>query len=141
MICRAPTGSLRRFVVSMWASEDHDARSLAPRELVVPTGTMHLAIRLDAPLRLFATARSSGMRWWAERVCWRTIEAWPSRAGASAGSCGLAWRARSSELRRRSLPIGTRHWMRSGERRPQVTGLSVREYRAAAVGSPNHVPR
>ncbi len=43
-------------MVSVWASEDDEPRALAARELVVPTGAMHLAIRLDAPLRLFASA-------------------------------------------------------------------------------------
>lgn len=57
MLHRPAAPPLRPFVASLWASEDHDPPPRSLRELVVPTGDMHLAIRLDAPLRLFADAR------------------------------------------------------------------------------------
>ncbi|MDM0013605.1 AraC family transcriptional regulator [Variovorax sp. J22P168] len=57
---RAPCPSLRRFVRALWASEPAagDARAVGGgvvREHVVPTGEMHLVLRLSGPpLRLFA---------------------------------------------------------------------------------------
>lgn len=53
---RTPSPLLRPYVAALWASEDDDPAPAATRELVVPTGGMHLAIRLDAPLRIFADA-------------------------------------------------------------------------------------
>lgn len=43
-------------MVSLWASEDGDPAPQTARELVVPNGGTHLALRLDAPLRLFTDA-------------------------------------------------------------------------------------
>jgi len=53
MIQRAPRRELAPFVSRLWACEVADG---APggRELVLPTGAMHLVIRLDEPLRVFA---------------------------------------------------------------------------------------
>lgn len=49
--------ALRPFVASVWATDGGDgdagARGVA-RELSLPTGAMHVAIRLDAPLRVHA---------------------------------------------------------------------------------------
>lgn len=56
MIRRDAPPHLRPFVASLWASEDGEPTAAAARELVVPNGGMHLAIRLDAPLRLFSDA-------------------------------------------------------------------------------------
>lgn len=59
MLTRAPSPLLRPFVRVVWASdgapdERHSAAPRCARELVLPTGTMHLALRLDdAPLALF----------------------------------------------------------------------------------------
>ncbi len=56
-LCRRPRPSLRPFVDLIWASEP-DAFLVMPtrrKELVLPTGAMHLVLRLEgAPLRLFA---------------------------------------------------------------------------------------
>jgi AraC-like DNA-binding protein len=51
MIRRAPRPELLPFVSRLWASDAHLARG--ERELVLPTGAMHLVIRLDHPLRVF----------------------------------------------------------------------------------------
>jgi AraC-like DNA-binding protein len=67
MLTRVPGSALRPFVRLLWASDEGDAprRGLGARaeqrvstqqarELVLPTGTMHLALRLsDTPLALF----------------------------------------------------------------------------------------
>src|SRR5262249_22217617 len=52
---RQPRPELRPFVKSLWATErDQNPAGLrALRERVLPTGAMHLAFRLDYPLRLF----------------------------------------------------------------------------------------
>lgn len=56
-LCRRPRPSLRPFVELIWASAP-DAFLVMPmrrKELVLPTGAMHLVLRLEgAPLRLFA---------------------------------------------------------------------------------------
>jgi len=51
---RLPRRELAPFVDRLWACEASDG---APggRERVLPTGTMHVVIRIDEPLRLFAT--------------------------------------------------------------------------------------
>jgi AraC-like DNA-binding protein len=54
---RRPRPALRPFVTCFWAIDHADgSRAIAPRrEHVLPTGTMHLAIRFgEVPLRLFA---------------------------------------------------------------------------------------
>lgn len=51
MIVRAPRRELSPFVARLWASNESNA--LGARELVLPTGAMHVVIRLDRPLRLF----------------------------------------------------------------------------------------
>ena len=56
VIHRSASPLLRPYVVALWASENDDPAPRSARELVVPNGGMHLAIRLDAPLRLFADA-------------------------------------------------------------------------------------
>jgi AraC-like DNA-binding protein len=51
MLQRAPRPELLPFISRLWAADEH-----APggdRELVLPTGAMHVVIRLDHPLRLF----------------------------------------------------------------------------------------
>jgi AraC-like DNA-binding protein len=52
---RAPNALLRPFVSQIWASGGAQTAPVAPRrELVLPTGAMHLVLRLcDHPLRLF----------------------------------------------------------------------------------------
>lgn len=51
MISRAPCPALRPFVSKVWAS---DSRATpGGRERVLPTGSMHLVVRLSAPLRVF----------------------------------------------------------------------------------------
>jgi len=56
---RPPAAALRPFVQLVWASEARpgDSPALARRELVLPTGSLHLVIRLaDQPLRVFRDA-------------------------------------------------------------------------------------
>jgi len=58
MIRRLPSRPLRPFVSLLWASggDDSDQVALLPseRELVLPTGAMHLVFRVSSdPLRLF----------------------------------------------------------------------------------------
>ena len=62
VISRLPIPPLRPFVASLWASEDHEPPLESARELVVPTGSAHLAVRLDAPLRLFEGPSDAGGR-------------------------------------------------------------------------------
>jgi AraC-like DNA-binding protein len=53
-IRRAPRPELALFVARVWATDGQTGRETAgDRELVLPSGAMHLAIRLDEPLRLF----------------------------------------------------------------------------------------
>jgi AraC-like DNA-binding protein len=59
LVTRTPTAALRPFVKALWASEETlGAGSSGPaRELVLPTGLMHLAIRISGPpLRVFGDA-------------------------------------------------------------------------------------
>src|SRR5262245_59392432 len=64
LIHRAPSPALRPFIKALWLSDA--AAETAERELVLPTGAMHLVIRLsDHPLRMFddmgaANARTVG---------------------------------------------------------------------------------
>ena len=51
MISRDPCPALRPFVLKVWASDEREPR--AGRERVLPTGTMHIVLRLSAPLRLY----------------------------------------------------------------------------------------
>ena len=56
VVTRAPVPALRPFVKLLWASDEASrGRSRGPaRELVLPTGAMHLVVRLsDHPLRLY----------------------------------------------------------------------------------------
>ena len=53
MVSRSPRPALRPFLKSVWASDERAFRGGADRELVLPTGTMHVVFRLDHPLRLF----------------------------------------------------------------------------------------
>lgn len=59
LLTRSPGPRLRPFVRSLWVSAPDGRSSLAmpPREHVLPTGDMHLVLRLSGPpLRLFAGA-------------------------------------------------------------------------------------
>ena len=63
LIRRQPRPLLRPFVQMLWASDGRGTASAPHRERVVPTGTMHLAVRLsDHPLRLFDDAGGTGAR-------------------------------------------------------------------------------
>lgn len=55
MIRRAPRPELLPFVSRLWVSEAsiERGRAAAERELVLPTGAMHVVIRIDHPLRVF----------------------------------------------------------------------------------------
>jgi AraC-like DNA-binding protein len=56
VVTRAPIPALRPFVKLLWASDEDPTRLLKgpARELVLPTGAMHLVVRLsDHPLRLY----------------------------------------------------------------------------------------
>ncbi len=56
VVTRAPIAALRPFVKLLWASDDASTSRLGgpARELVLPTGAMHLVVRLsDHPLRLY----------------------------------------------------------------------------------------
>ncbi|MCL4632285.1 helix-turn-helix domain-containing protein [Burkholderia sp.] len=55
ILSRRPAGYLRPFIDSVWASyPPFSIRNVRCRERVLPTGAVHIAIRLDAePLRLF----------------------------------------------------------------------------------------
>lgn len=57
-VSRPPSGPLRAFVAQLWLADDTDLppRAEACREHVIPTGAMHLVIRLsDTPLRIYAS--------------------------------------------------------------------------------------
>jgi AraC-like DNA-binding protein len=55
MLTRPPGPALRPYVEALWAADaDGSSPAEARRELVLPTGAVHLAIRVsDAPLRIF----------------------------------------------------------------------------------------
>jgi AraC-like DNA-binding protein len=54
---RPPVAGLRPFVELLWSSESGASLSAPARELVLPTGALHLVVRLDdAPLRVFRDA-------------------------------------------------------------------------------------
>jgi len=56
VVTRAPIPALRPFVKLLWASDEASTRRLRgpARELVLPTGAMHLVVRLSGhPLRLY----------------------------------------------------------------------------------------
>lgn len=57
-LSRPPKAALRPFITLLWASDGASRTSIDfKREQVLPTGAMHVAIRLEgAPLRLFADA-------------------------------------------------------------------------------------
>lgn len=69
---RAPRAALRPFIKQLWISDGRDAVAGARREHVLPTGAMHVVLRLDdEPVRLwnergqdltFGTAVVGGMR-------------------------------------------------------------------------------
>jgi AraC-like DNA-binding protein len=59
---RSPNAILRPFVSQIWTSSGADASPAAPaRELVLPTGAMHLVLRLcdSPPLRIFRRAEDA----------------------------------------------------------------------------------
>jgi AraC-like DNA-binding protein len=58
MLCRRPSAVLRPFVELIWATDRAgQAPPVAARELVLPTGAMHVVLRLGGePLRIFADA-------------------------------------------------------------------------------------
>jgi len=53
MVSRSPRPALRPFLKSVWAADERAFRGGADRELVLPTGAMHVVFRLDHPLHLF----------------------------------------------------------------------------------------
>lgn len=53
MISRLPRPELRPFIARLWASDGERVVRTAERERVVPTGALHLAIRLDDPLVIY----------------------------------------------------------------------------------------
>ena len=61
MIVRQPRGSLRPFIERVWSSGPEDGDAKVERERMVPTGAMHLAIRLsDDPIRVFEREDAEG---------------------------------------------------------------------------------
>src|SRR3546814_15791722 len=51
---RPPAAALRPFVDLLWAADGREPSSPTTRELVLPTGALHLVVRLeDRPLRVF----------------------------------------------------------------------------------------
>jgi AraC-like DNA-binding protein len=54
MLQRAPRPELAPFISRLWACEPGAATEPGARERVLPTGAMHLVIRFDEPLRIFA---------------------------------------------------------------------------------------
>ena len=60
-LSRTPLAALRPFVELLWTSEAAAAPKVGPaRELVLPTGALHLVLRLDdAPLRIFRDPQDS----------------------------------------------------------------------------------
>jgi len=60
LLARAPRGPLRPFIRRLWVSDAHAQAALpgdACREHVLPTGSMHLVLRLDeVPVRVFGDA-------------------------------------------------------------------------------------
>ncbi|MEX0923000.1 MAG: helix-turn-helix domain-containing protein [Rhodovibrionaceae bacterium] len=63
-LSRPPKAVLRPFVQTLWASDGADGAVQAARELVLPTGALHLVLRLEElPLRVFSgLADTSGTR-------------------------------------------------------------------------------
>jgi AraC-like DNA-binding protein len=56
-LSRPPAAALRPFIEVLWSAEGGEASSAAGRELVLPTGALHLVVRLeDRPLRVFRDA-------------------------------------------------------------------------------------
>jgi len=56
-LSRPPVAALRPFLEVLWSAERGEASSAAARELVLPTGALHLVVRLeDRPLRVFRDA-------------------------------------------------------------------------------------
>jgi AraC-like DNA-binding protein len=56
-VSRPPRGILKPFVELLWASQDGPPAPVAARELVLPTGALHVVVRLsEAPLRVFRHA-------------------------------------------------------------------------------------
>lgn len=53
-LTRRPCAALQPFVELLWASEAADIDPTVERECMLPTGTTHVVIRLDSPVRLFA---------------------------------------------------------------------------------------
>jgi AraC-like DNA-binding protein len=53
LVLRVPRPALRPFVKTLWVAAENTFTGGADRELVLPTGTVHLVFRLDEPLRLF----------------------------------------------------------------------------------------
>lgn len=63
LITRIPRPVLRPFVKTVWAMDQHSATTAGARERVLPTGTMHLAIRLsNQPLCLYDDAQDHTAR-------------------------------------------------------------------------------
>jgi len=60
-LSRPPVAALRPFVELIWACEAAAPKAAPARELVLPTGALHLVVRLDdAPLRIFRDATDAG---------------------------------------------------------------------------------
>ncbi len=53
LISRPPQAALRPFLKSLWISNERTSPGGSGRELVLPTGGMHLVFRLDHPLHLY----------------------------------------------------------------------------------------
>lgn len=110
---RAPTALLRPFVRTLWATEGDEAGGDASIEHVLPTGTMHVVIRLsDVPVvvfegdvpRVIGPAVIGGARstYYAKRVT-------PSASvGAQLlpGAASLLFGVPASELAERHTPLG-----------------------------------
>ncbi len=62
-LSRAPCGPLRPFVRQVWFSEESGPATRAVREHVVPTGSMHVVLRLsETPLRVYDHMEDSAGR-------------------------------------------------------------------------------
>ncbi|MCH9675102.1 MAG: AraC family transcriptional regulator [Gammaproteobacteria bacterium] len=106
VIAREPHRSLRPFISEIWTSADKPSQTNAParRELVLPTGTAHIAIRLDdRPIHLFDNpSDQSGNAYPAAVVGGIRDEPYYKFAHAGGPSVGITLCAGAAELMTRA---------------------------------------
>lgn len=96
MLCRPPHPLLRPFVSTLWAS---DAPAAGSREIVLPTGAMHLVLRLtDAPLIVYDGAAPGGRELGCALVGGARTAAYVRDVSRPSRSVGAMLRAGAAEL-------------------------------------------